>query len=326
MNGPGALWRRSCPACDGEAEADPVSVREMMFGSRERYDYNVCAGCGSAWLADVPADLARHYRGRYHSFSVPAAVSPLGRFFKARRAAHVLGSPNLLGALALRAWGSTEYLEWCRRVGVGQRQRVLDVGCGRGHLLVQMHAAGFRRLAGLDPFLEADVHPAQGLTLHRCELSAVDGPFDLVMLHHSLEHMPDVPQALRHVRRLLPEGGWALVRLPVTGGHAMREYGADWVQWDAPRHLFIPSRRGMEGLAASAGLRVEEVVYDSTGLQFWGSEMYRHGVPLDESGEHLSGGSGSLFTAERLREYEARARELNRAEDGDQACFFLRAA
>jgi SAM-dependent methyltransferase len=297
----------------------------MMFGTRERFAYRVCGSCGSAWSAEIPADLDRHYPSGYHSFTEPSPSSRWKRFLQTRRASHVLGSPNSLGALAMRVWGSTEYLEWCRRMGIGQGHRILDVGCGRGHLLVQMHGAGFRHLVGIDPFLSADLHPAPGLTLHRRTLEGAEGPFDLVMLHHSLEHMADPAGALRQVRRLLPPGGWALVRLPVAGCHAARTYGADWVQWDAPRHLFIPTPPGMNRLAAGAAFTVEEVRYDSGGFQFWGSELYRHDIPLVESERHLACGPGSLFDRERLRRYEVDAADLNRSGDGDSACFFLRA-
>lgn len=325
MTDPPTWDRESCPACGGRPRVPELTLREMMFGTRERFAYRLCEDCGSAWIARLPADLGRHYPDGYHSFVDPETVSPAKRFLKERRAAHVLGAPNPLGWLALRIWGWTEYLEWCARMGIRQTTRVLDVGCGSGRLLRQMHAAGFQRLTGIDPFLDGDLRPAPGLELLRREISAVEGPYGLVMLHHSLEHVPDPAGALRHVRRLLPPGGWALVRLPVLGGHAPRTYGADWVQWDAPRHLFVPTPAGMERIAANAGLAVEDVVYDSIGFQLWGSELYRRDVPLSERERHLEGGPDALFTREQLRAYEADARALNAAGEGDQACFFLRA-
>jgi SAM-dependent methyltransferase len=317
--------RDACRACGGDADSTPLVLREMMFGTREAFSYHICSRCGSAWIERVPRDLARHYPRDYHSFVPPERSSALRRRLQGLRAAHALGSPNPLGALALRVWGSTDYLEWCRRMSIGRDDRILDVGCGGGHLLVRMGDAGFRRLTGIDPFLDGDAAPAPAVRLYRRDLAATGGEFDLVMLHHSLEHMVDPLAALRQVRRLLPRGGWTLVRLPVAGRFAGREYGRDWVQWDAPRHLFVPTVDGMERLATGAEFTLEEVRYDSTGFQFWGSELYRHDIPLSDREPHLAGAPGALFGPEQLRRFEAAAEELNRSGDGDQACFFLRA-
>jgi SAM-dependent methyltransferase len=314
-----------CPACEGEM-GEVISLREMMFGTRESFAYGVCSACGSARILVVPTDLARHYPADYLSFTEPPRAGRLRGWLKTRRASHVLGRPNLFGALALRASGSADYLAWCTRAGVRQDDRVLDVGCGRGHLLLQMHEGGFRNLTGIDPFLEADSALASDVQLFRRNLADTEGTFDFVMMHHSLEHVPDPREALRHVRRLLAADGRALIRVPVAGRYAGRTYGADWVQWDAPRHLFVPTLAGMERLVASAELTVSEVVFDSTGLQFWGSEMYRRGLPLSERDRHLAAGDDSVFTRDQLRDYEAQAAALNRAGDGDQACFYLRVA
>jgi SAM-dependent methyltransferase len=325
MTDPPVPDRECCPACGGGFRDPELTLREMMFGTRERFAYRVCDDCGSAWIARVPSDLGLHYPDAYYSFHAPEGVSGVKDFFKSRRSAHALGQLNPIGWLALRIWGGTDYLEWCARMGIRQTARVLDVGCGSGHLLRRMHAGGFRRLTGIDPFLDGDLNPAPGLEILRRGVAEIDGPFDLVMLHHSLEHVPDPAATLRHVRRLLGPGGRALVRLPILGGEAPRTYGADWVQWDAPRHLFIPTRTGMERLATSASLSVDEVIYDSTALQFWGSELYRRDVPLAAAEGRLEGGADPLFTPEQMRAYDSLARELNAAEEGDQACFFLRA-
>ena len=62
-----------------------------------------------------------------------------------------------------------------------------------------------------------------------------------------------------------------VIRIPIAGTHAWQTYGVDWVQLDAPRHLFLHTEDGMRSLAAGAGLQVTAVVHDSTAMQFWGS-------------------------------------------------------
>jgi SAM-dependent methyltransferase len=152
------------------------------------------------------------------------------------------------------------------------------VGSGAGLALLSLSHFGFRDLTGVDPFIESGIDYAEGVRVLKAELSDLDGQFDLVMANHSLEHVPDPRGALREIRRLLKPGRYAVVRIPVVG-RAWREYGTNWVQLDPPRHLFVFTARTFEGLAAEEGFSADEVAYDSTAFQFWGSEQYARDIP-----------------------------------------------
>src|SRR5262245_52545571 len=47
------------------------SIREMMFGTRESFEYIECSRCGCIQIADIPDDISRHYPPDYYSFSEP---------------------------------------------------------------------------------------------------------------------------------------------------------------------------------------------------------------------------------------------------------------
>jgi hypothetical protein len=102
------------------------------------------------------------------------------------------------------------------------------------------------------------------------------------MLHHSFEDMPDPLAVLKDIKRLCAPRGVVLIRLPVAGCLAWKEYGVDCYQIDAPRHLVIPSRKGMEILAERAGLHLFRVDFDSDERQFCCNEQYRQGIPLKD--------------------------------------------
>jgi len=193
--------------------------------------------------------------------------------------------------------------------------RILDVGCGRGERLYELALAGFTNLRGVEPFIDHDVSVAPGVTVTRGTLEALDGEFDLIMMHHALEHVVDPRATIRHLARLLAEGGVVVLRVPVIGKFAWRTYGVDWAQLDAPRHLYTFSENGIAALAASAGLEIQSVTYDSFEFQFKGSEQARH---LRDGHKQ-----GLSFSKRQIRQFKKRARMLNRARDGDQACFIL---
>jgi SAM-dependent methyltransferase len=199
---------------------------------------------------------------------------------------------------------------------------ILDIGSGSGWLLREMWIAGFQHLQGVDPYIKEDVMCAPGVTVRKAEVQEIRGLFDCVMLHHVLEHLADPGAMLRRARDLLRPGATVLVRTPVAGTYAWRTYGTHWVQLDAPRHLAIQSERSMRVLAERAGLSVGKVLYDSTAFQFWGSEQNRRGIPLMDPKSVHRKPPGTVSRGD-LRRFSARAAELNRDGDGDQACFYL---
>jgi len=319
---------QACLACGNFKGNQGFSAREQALGLGDEFAYQECAACGSLQLLYPPADLARYYPADYYSFAPVNLPAPgrLMRWLKRQRTLHALGWANPLGQLLARVLPLPAQVGWVPRTGLGLSARILDVGCGAGETLKHLSHQGFSRLTGIDPLLPGDLTYEGGVRVYKRELSAVSSEYDLVMFNHSLEHLPEPIGALIHSRGLLAPGGWMLVRLPVAGGYAWRHYGAHWVQLDAPRHRFIPSEPGLRHLAAQAGLKLRDIVYDSTALQFWGSEQYRRNVPLYSPQSYLTDPAAAGFTSEQIAEYEQQAAQLNARADGDQACFYLQRA
>lgn len=302
-----------CKTCLSDSEHRRHVFIEMMFGTRERFEYQECIDCGTIQRLSDVADESRFYPDGYYSF----ATAPRNSRVTAIRDAHALGTKSILGAVA-------SFVRYDPIIGVigdfgiDPSSRVLDVGCGSGKLLHRMSAAGFKKLTGVDPYIS---EPKSGaVTIHKSDLQSLSGEFDFIMFNHSLEHVPDPDQSLGNARKLLAPGGRILVRIPTSSSHAWMEYGPNWVQLDAPRHMVIPSRKGMNALAERCGLSVRRSIDDSTAFQFWGSEMYRKSKPLASSGPN------DVFSRHELRRFAKRAAELNIEQQGDQVAFLLTAA
>ena len=297
----------------------------MFAGTRDEFDYVECASCGTLQIREVP-DLRPYYSGDYYSLRPPAPPAGGGLAKRlARRAASFIRG-RVAGHYRGRRlrFGFPYYLKDTRldlRLGPGSG--VLDVGSGAGETLVALRHCGFSDLVGVDPFVAEDVTYESGVRVLKAELSDLTRQFDLVLANHSLEHVPDARAALRDIHRLLKPGHYAVVRIPVVA-RAWREYGVNWVQLDAPRHLFLYPARAFQSLAEGAGFAVDEVAYDSTAFQFWGSEQYARDIPLADERSFFVNPSNSIFTPEEIASFGARAEELNRAGEGDQAVFYLR--
>jgi SAM-dependent methyltransferase len=275
----------------------------MMFGTKEAFTYAACAACGTLRLLGVPADMSRFYGNAYYATRRDFRRW-VRRHHSVYRLAHLLMTRRLPD---LPGWWPAQHRD--------RATRVLDVGSGAGNLLLRLKSLGFANLLGIDPFNPKDIDYGRGLTIKKQRLDLVTGEFEVVVMNHSFEHMPNPLAALEQARMRLAPVGVLVIRTPVAGSWAMREYGADWVQLDAPRHLFVHSEQGLRCLAAAAGLTVDGVGYDSNAMQFWGSEQYRRGIPFSEGQR--------LYSRRELRELERRAQELNRESDGDQAWFHL---
>jgi len=314
-----------CLACENESDAATFPVREMMFGTREAFDYQQCEACGSVQVAAIPDDLARHYPSAYFSFTSQEHLTRLGlrAWIDAARVSHALGKGSLVGMLASRLAKPLDYLPWVRRAEVDRDARILDVGCGAGRLLLRMKLGGFQHCTGVDPFLDQTIAYSNGVTVHKMELVALAesdaGPFDLVMFHHSFEHLVDPQQALDAATSLLAPGGTVLIRIPASDSLAFDIYREHWVGLDAPRHLFLPSARGMTACAGRAGLQVIHRDTKARRSQLVASELYKRDVPANAPKQ-----GKDVFNASDLAAFDRQVDEAQRAERGAEATYYLR--
>lgn len=307
-----------CRLCGGPA-AETLSVPEMMYGSGERFDYFTCADCGCLQIAEIPSDLGRHYPAQYYSLA-PAGGHRMSwrRRLAARWEAMRQGGP--LGWLCAALKPNLE-LRLLREIGIGPDDAILDVGCGRGDRVKMLAEAGFRHAEGIDAFLAGEVMFAGRVIARPGRIEDVAGPYRLVMFHHSLEHMPDQQAVLARARQLIGDNGRIMIRVPTCSSAAWREYRENWVQLDAPRHLYLHSRESLRRLAAQHGLRVERMDDDSGSFQFWGSEQYRRGIALTDPRGH--GKAHHLFDKADMKAFTRRAEALNRTGEGDQVSLVL---
>ena len=213
---------------------------------------------------------------------------------------------------------------YCQYCNLTNDTHILDIGCGSGGLLYLFAEVGLNHLLGIDPFLEKDIVYDNGLKILKKSIHDVEGKWDLIMFHHSFEHIPDPTETLCKVAELLAKGGICLIRIPTVSSFAWENYKENWVQLDAPRHFFLHSLDSILRLAEKAFLKLEKVVFDSSSFQFWGSEQYKRDIPLKSEQSYGQNPNKSIFTKADIKKFEQEAKELNLKNQGDQAAFYLR--
>jgi SAM-dependent methyltransferase len=312
-----------CKYCECKVERASHTFREMMFGTRELFRYSECSECGSLQIRDIPEDLAPYYPDNYIPFAQNRRGGALRRTLAAKRFRYGMTGKGLTGRLLTRVFGEPYLASPLQPLELSASDAIIDVGCGNGHMLEQLHACGFTNLTGVDCYIQASHSNGSGVRFVAGDITDVQGQYRLIMYHHSFEHVISPADELRNAAERLSRHGVLMLRVPVSDSLAWREFGKDWVQLDAPRHLTIPSVAGITALAGRAGLRVDRVMHDSTAFQFWGSEQYRRDIPLNDSRSYARSPRASVFSAADIRRFTRRADELNANADGDQAVFYL---
>jgi len=194
-----------------------------------------------------PDDLVKFYEDCYVAAATPADAE------RARRWRELSAGPKADHVMTL-----------CARAGIAPRT-VADVGCGDGAMLAELARRGFgerhvgfelsspavdiaRNQPGID-----EVHPYDGV-----RLPAEDGAFDLGVLSHVIEHVPEPSVTLREAARVcravvveVPLEANASAGRPAKRAHA-HEIG----------HLHRFDRRQVDAFVATAGLRVVQRLSD----------------------------------------------------------------
>jgi SAM-dependent methyltransferase len=151
---------------------------------------------------------------------------------------------------------------------------VLDVGCGRGHFLKYLQDHGWR-VAGIElselaarharDVLHVDVHVGDFLTI-----PGTPNSWDVVVLWHVLEHMPDVRAAIRHGHELLRREGLLLIAVPNFSSLQAQVAGRHWFHLDIPRHYVHFTSRGLVQLLREAGFEIQRMDHFSLEQNVYG--------------------------------------------------------
>lgn len=296
----------------------------MMLGLGDLFDYQECSDCGTVQICEPPADMARYYPPAcYYSFrsKEQPPVGGLKGLLRRQRNKYLAGSNAPIGRI-LAGLKPRQDLDFLRELEIKPHHRILDIGCGQGSLLSTLTQLGYRQLLGVDPFIEKNIY-ADGYNIRKATIKELKPAFDLIMFHHSLEHVMDPLDAFKDVCRLLAKSGVCLVRVPTPSSDVYAQYGPQWVNLDAPRHFVIPSRNGMSIATKIAELRIVSSKDEMTAFSYWGSEQYRRGIPLDSPRSYAVSPAQSEFTPADIKRFSRMARDANARQRGDWVQFIL---
>lgn len=312
-----------CRICKNEIDNKIYIVREMMLGTREEFKYFECSNCGCLQIFEIPENIEKFYPSQYYSYKIEISTNHFKKILKRCRNNYSFYQKGSLGRI-LNTIAPNKTLNLIGQIKLSIESQILDVGCGAGQILLELKELGFNNLLGIDPFIESDINYSNGLEILKKSIFEINGVYDLIMFHHSFEHIAEQLETLQKARALLKDEGTILIRIPTVSSYAWERYRENWVQLDAPRHFYLHSICSMKLLANNAGLRIEKVIYDATEFQFIGSEQYKKDIPLKSENSYYVNMKKSIFSKQEIADFKRKTQELNAKNLGDSCAFFLR--
>ena len=191
----------ACIICNNRENNTTIAVKELQLGLGEVFNYRLCGNCGSLQLLDIPADFGKYYpNNNYYSFNLGVAVSQKKDSFSKAQADYLLFNKNkIAGSLFTIGFKMPDYYQWMKNTRAKYSDTILDIGTGNGSLLTNLFKIGFTNLTGIDPFIEESKDYGQ-IKILKMDVFEVQEQYNLVMMHHSLEHMPEPKKVLHQLK------------------------------------------------------------------------------------------------------------------------------
>jgi SAM-dependent methyltransferase len=239
--------RTTCPWCGTDELRRAITVPDLLQNKPGEFHLDECAACGHIFQNPrlTPEGLDVYYRDFYDGRGDEDA--------------------EFVFAMGLQSYrGRAEMLQ-----GRAEPKRWLDVGAGHGHFcLIARETWPETRFDGLDQ--SESVVEAQrrgwvdrGYRGEFPDLAAeLVGSYDVVSMHHYLEHTRDPEAELDAAALALESGGHLLIEVPDPDSRLGRKLGWMWGPWFQPQHQhFVPmgnlsealERRGFSIVAGERG-------------------------------------------------------------------------
>jgi SAM-dependent methyltransferase len=226
-----------CPLCNAATAERCLCAHDHASG--DSFELDKCGACGLVFVANPPEDLGRYYHAHYRNYR-----PWVQKIF------------NLMYRRHARKWSRA----------LRARGRALEIGCGDGWMLAALRDEGWQ-VAGIERSTES-----AAFAVHQQHLPVIVGgldtlrpepSFDLIFMHHVLEHLPNPMDTLRQCARLLKPDGVLIVAVPNFASWQSRLTGRHWFHLDVPRHLVHFTPATLTQAMQSAGLRVQKLRFVS---------------------------------------------------------------
>jgi SAM-dependent methyltransferase len=147
--------------------------------------------------------------------------------------------------------------------------RLLEIGSGMGHLVGQLEDTFETFGMDLNHWAvkqsRSVVNKTNLQTASAQELPYKDGAFNVVIIKHIVEHLPEPEKAIREIGRVIEPGGVLILATPNLDSLLKPWKGDKWIGYQDPTHISLKRPSEWLGLIRNAGFHPLKVFSDG----FW---------------------------------------------------------
>jgi 2-polyprenyl-3-methyl-5-hydroxy-6-metoxy-1,4-benzoquinol methylase len=137
---------------------------------------------------------------------------------------------------------------------------LLDIGAGTGDFLAVAKQNGWQTM-GIEPNDKAKrIAQNKGVELIEATSLLPDHSIDVITMWHVLEHVPNVENQIKELRRLLKPNGCIIIAVPNFNSYDAKYYDSFWAAFDVPRHLWHFSKKSIKSLFERENFHLEKTL------------------------------------------------------------------
>jgi 2-polyprenyl-3-methyl-5-hydroxy-6-metoxy-1,4-benzoquinol methylase len=201
--------KRTCEVC-GSNQKEFIYQQKFLIPSKNKfhtgYDVVVCEKCGFAFADNTPnlKQIKEYYREmskkKFYLTQNINSKKEKNSFYKKEMSQRFKQSFKNI------------------KLFTGKKSKILDVGCYTGELMLLLRKAGYKNIVGADPSPAAIKIAKERDNLDIIESNMYDGKvsgrYDVVLLTHVLEHIPDLRMFIEAVDKKMNSGGLIYIESP----------------------------------------------------------------------------------------------------------------
>ncbi|WP_026977288.1 class I SAM-dependent methyltransferase [Flavobacterium tegetincola] len=137
-----------------------------------------------------------------------------------------------------------------------EKGALLDIGAGTGHFLDLAQKNNWT-VTGIEPNEGArKVASDKGIIFATDIQSLENNSFDVITMWHVLEHVPDLDEQVKQLKRILKPNGTIVIAVPNFRSFDAKYYKRHWAAFDVPRHLWHFSKKSIKVLFQEKNMTV----------------------------------------------------------------------
>lgn len=235
-----------CPICGSKNHSCLFTTRDFRYSTCDvRFKVVICQGCGFKFLNPRPTQesIWEFYKNDFHKPGDSGAYVFMQPLFK-------LFTQKLIRDIR----------------GYKTNGKVLDIGCGNGHLLSILTREGYDAY-GVEPsdcatkFFPNNVRgKIYNKKIKECAFT--EKFFDFIFLFQSLEHIHNLEDLFQEIKRILSPRGILWIAVPNDEFFESKLFGPYYYNLEAPRHLYFFSKESLSGILRKYGFNNIKFIKD----------------------------------------------------------------